>query len=214
MAHDAAPTHFDVLLDPAGARVRAPAALAERLHAVRGQPGVWTERRTLTLLSVVAGSAEPMLPPSFEAALDTLSGRHGGCRDPFATTAALVLFADPVEAVRVALQLQRRAVDLQLRMGLATLSCDAACIQDGDDAFLTVLGAEATLAAQVAASGTHGSIVIAPSTYALVRTEVHEDCREGLLAEEYDGAAVCASITPAPTRGGPDLSTFAGLGVA
>ena len=78
----------------------------------------------------------------------------------------------------------------------------------------TLLGPEVGLAAKVAATAASGSIVISPETYALVQHEIQAETAGCLLTEEFhDSDLAQASITPTPTRGNAELSTFAGLGL-
>jgi hypothetical protein len=188
---------------------------AQRLAAAwRGTP-VTLERRTLTLLLVESAPSHGGTPAPYSALelqLEWLAARHHGIRDRLAPAGALVFFDDAVAAVRMATALQR-AAPVRLRMGITTASCQLARFSRGGEAFATLLGAENELAARVAASASSGSILISPSTYALVREAVHADTHEGLLAEELDTHhQPLASITASPTRGCGETSTFAGLG--
>jgi class 3 adenylate cyclase len=172
---------------------------------------VQLERRTLTLLFIE--HTKPALGEALDAQLEWLAARHHGIRDRLAQAGALVFFADAVDCVRMAMALQRKVAPVRLRMGISTASCQIATFSRGGEAHATLLGAESELAARVAATASAGSILISPSTYALVRDAVHADSRDCLLAEELDTHhQPLASITATPTRTGDDLSTFAGLG--
>lgn len=177
-----------------------------------GVAPVQLERRTLTLLFVEHTRSEA--DETLEMQLEWLAARHHGIRDRLAKAGgALVFFADAVDCVRMAMALQRAAMPLRLRMGIGTASCQVASFSRGGEAYATLLGAESELAARVAQGASSGSILISPSTYALVRDAVHADSRDCLLAEELDTHhQPLASITATPTRPGGDLSTFAGLG--
>ena len=172
------------------------------------------ERRTLTLLYVDRPDATPVAEcATLDLQLEWLAARHHGIRDRFAPDGALVFFDDAVEAMRMALALQRHSGPVRLRMGLATASCQLAGFSHAGEAYVTLLGAEDELAARVASAATGGSILISPSTYTLVRDAVHADSRDCLLAEELDTMQQpLASITRPPQRGGMESSTFAGLG--
>jgi class 3 adenylate cyclase len=129
----------------------------------------------------------------FAAEVQWLATRHRGTVELYLDGAAVVLFDEPAAGVRMAMDLQRSAAQLRLRMGVHT--------------------GTSTLAAQMAASASSGSIVVSPSTYALVREEIQTDTSGCLLMEEFhdsDLAQVC--LTPAPVSGEHVLSTFAGLG--
>ena len=186
-------------------------------HLVQsGADSVTMQRKTLTLLfvdttGIPAGLGR--LRRAFEAELEWLAGHYQGIRDRFTPSGVLVFFAEANACVRMAIELQRSGAPLRLRMGVTTVSCELACFSTDGEAFVTLLGAEGDIAAQVAAGASGGSIQISPSTYALVREAVHADSRDCLLAEEMDDTGAMATVTPAPTRGGPDASTFAGLGL-
>ena len=192
---------------PAGGSTVAPVVPAA------GDAPVSLERRTVTLL-FVEQAASPSEAEDLEMQLEWLAARFHGIRDRLAKAGgALVFFQNAVDCVRMAMALQRTTSNLRLRMGVTTASCQIALFSRSGEAYATLLGAESELAGRVAAAASSGSILISPSTYALVRDAVHADSR-GLLAEELDTHhQPLASITAPPTGGGGDLSTFAGLGV-
>ena len=209
----------DPLFDTLARRLagRLPPADLERWTAALRDAPVWTERKTLTLLfvdTVAAGRDEPQRVQHFEGELEWLAARHHGLRDRFTPSGALVFFEQATQCVGMALALQRAASFLRLRMGVTTASCRLATFCHDGEAFVTLLGAEGDLAARVAASASAGSILISPSTYAVVRDAVHAGTRDCLLAEEYQPDGATATIMPTPARGGIEASTFAGLGSA
>ena len=66
----------------------------------------------------------------------------------------------------------------------------------------------------MAASAATGSVAISPETYALVKDGIDTEAQSCLLTQEFhdsDLAQVC--LTPTPAKGGPAMSTFAGLGL-
>jgi CheY-like chemotaxis protein len=147
---------------------------------------------------------------SFAAEAGWLATRHRGQLDEFVWDATVAMFEDPQAAVRMAMDLQRTALDLQLRIGVHTCEAVIGTFRSGGKLRCTLVGAETALAAKVAATAASGSIVISPETYALVQHEIHADTAGCLVTEEFhDSDLAQACITPAPTRG--DLSTFAGL---
>lgn len=151
---------------------------------------------------------------SFTAEVEWLAMRHYGTVDHFLHGAAAILFDEPASAVRMAMDLQRSAAVLQLRMGIHTGICDIATFSSKRQHCFTLIGPETALAAQVAASAATGSIAISPETYALVQDDIHAQAAGCLLTEEFqdsDLAQVC--LTPPPPKGGPPISTFAGLGM-
>lgn len=205
---------FEALARRMAGRTAAPSW--DRVYQTLQQAPVWTERKTLTLLFVdpePSIHADARTAQLFEGAVEWLAARHHGIRDRFAPRGALVFFEQAANCVSMAMALQREAAPLRLRIGITTASCQLASFCCDGEAFVTLLGAEEELAARVASGASSGSILISPSTYALVRDAVHAGARDCLLAEEYDAVeGATASITPAPQRGGHDLSTFAGLG--
>ncbi|HSV35837.1 MAG TPA: response regulator [Ramlibacter sp.] len=151
---------------------------------------------------------------SFRAEVEWLATRHQGTVDRFIDGAAVVFFDEPGPCVRMAMDLQRSANDLHLRMGIHTGICDIGTFRSDFQAACTLIGLETGLAAKVAATAATGSIAVSPETYALVQDDIHTDASGCLLTEEFhdsDLAQVC--LTPAPVRGEHALSTFAGLGL-
>ncbi len=151
---------------------------------------------------------------SFAAEVEWLATRHRGQLDRFVWGATVAYFEDPHAAVRMAMDLQRSAIELQLRIGVHTGPAIIGTFRSDGQPRCTLLGPEAGLAAKVAATAATGSIVISPETYALVQTEIQAETAGCLLtAECHDSDLAQASITPAPSRGNTELSTFAGLGL-
>jgi adenylate cyclase len=135
----------------------------------------------------------------FETELQWLSARHGGTIDRFVYGAAVVFFDEPEPAVRMALDLQRAAFDLQLRVGVHTGVCDVAEFAIGHERRVTLVGDEVMLAARVAGTSSVGSVAIAPEAYALVQQEIESDADAGVVREEFrDSDFAQAQLTPAP----------------
>lgn len=151
---------------------------------------------------------------SLAAELEWLAMRHDGHVDRFHDGAGVVFFDDPAACVRMAMDLQRGATDLRLRMGVHTGICTIATFRSDLDWRTTLVGPETGLAAKVAATAAIGSIVVSPETYALVKDAIHADASGCLLMEEFhDSGLAQVSLTPAPVNHGEHaMSTFAGLG--
>jgi CheY-like chemotaxis protein len=177
-------------------------------------PTIRFEQKLQTLLYVECAdlaSWSARARSSFEGEVAWLAGRHGGIVDAYGWDGTAVFFDDPSASVRMATDLQRSAAELRLRMGITTGVCEVASFCCEGLSRQTLIGPEAGLAAQVAATAASGSIVIAPEAYALVQAEVHADTRGCLLTEEFqDSDLATASLTPAPAPGAA-ASTFAGL---
>lgn len=167
------------------------------LYAEAGDTRMWSDRER----------------DSFTAEVEWLATRHSGAVDRYIDGAAAVFFDEPGPCVRMALDLQRSAGALHLRMGIHTGICDIGTFRSGREARCTLIGPETGLTAHVAAAAATGSIAVSPETYALVKDEMQADAGGCLVMEEFldsDLAQVC--LTPAPAQGGSALSTFAGLG--
>jgi CheY-like chemotaxis protein len=153
---------------------------------------------------------------SLAAELEWLATRHHGSVDRFVDAAGVVCFDEPAACVRMAMDLQRSARELRLRIGVHTGVCDIATFRCDFEWRSTLVGSETERAAKVAAAAAVGSISVSPETYALVREDIHADAAACLLTEEFhdsDLAQVC--LMPAPAKGNEHAaSTFAGLGRA
>jgi adenylate cyclase len=167
------------------------------LYAEPGETRLWSERER----------------DSFTAEVEWLATRHHGSVDHYLDGGAAIFFDEPGPCVRMAMDLQRGAAHLHLRMGIHTGICDIGTFRSGHQARCTLIGPETGLAAKVAATAATGSIAVSPETYALVKDEIQTDASGCLLTEEFhdsDLAQVC--LTPAPGTSASATSTFAGLG--
>jgi hypothetical protein len=174
------------------------------------------EQKQQTLLYVEVATTRQMSQldrDSFTAEVEWLAMRRGGVLDPFVDGAAAIFFDDPQACVRTAMELQRSAAELRLRMGIQTGICVIASFRTASGSNRSLVGQEIELAAQVAATAASGSIALSPETYALVKDELQEDATGCVVTEEFhdsDLAQVC--LTPTPVKSEHMLSTFAGLG--
>jgi len=181
-----------------------------------GLEAIGFEQKVQTVLFAEAGELRiwnDRERDSFTAEVEWLATRHNGTVDRYIDGAAAVFFDEPGPCVRMAMDLQRSANELHLRMGIHTGICEIGTFRSGRQACCTLIGPETGLAAKVAATAATGSIAVSPETYARVKDDVHADSAGCLVMEEFhdsDLAQVC--LTPAPARGGPAMSTFAGLG--
>lgn len=176
------------------------------------------DEKLLTVLYVEAPEVElsPGDRDSFAAELDWLATRHRGQVDRFHYGAGVVYFDEPAACVRMAMDLQRSASDLRLRVGVRTGSCEVASFRLDAQWCRTLVGAPAEQAAKVAATAAFGSIAVSPETYTLVEEEIHADAGGCLVMEEFhDSDLAQVSLTPTPIKHNEHaLSTFAGLGSA
>ena len=190
----------------------------QRLFNGTGLDTVHFEQRELTVLfaeSAELAGCNDRERDSFMAEVEWLATRHRGRLDRYGWGGTLVYFEDPATCVRMAMDLQRSAAELHLRVGIHTGECETATFRSEGETHHTLIGAQSGQAAQVAGSAARGSIAISSGTYAQVQDELRDDMSEFVLMEEiYEGGAGIAQLTPAPFRGGQAASTFAGLGLS
>jgi class 3 adenylate cyclase len=126
------------------------------------------EQRHLTLVHAdTRGAAgQPGAMETFFQALQGINSRYHGRLDPYVNEAALITFDDPSAAVRMAMELQRVAQDIDVRIGVVSGPCRMAFFEAQGRLWCTPLGEQPARAAQVAASASPGGIVISPETYA------------------------------------------------
>lgn len=126
------------------------------------------EQRALTLVhadaDVPAGELGSVTERFYQE-LQRLNTRHGGRLDPYVNATALVTFDDPGAAVRMAIELQRVAADVPLRVGVVSGVCTLAFFRAQGRLWCTPLGSQPARAAEVAAQAEAGGIVISPETY-------------------------------------------------
>lgn len=126
------------------------------------------EQRQLTLVHADL-SAQPSQDGAalerFHRELQRLNTKHNGRLDPYQDGAALAAFENPGAAVRMAIELQRAADGVPLRIGVASGVCTLAYFRVQGRLWCTPLGSHPERAAQVAATALVGGIVISPETY-------------------------------------------------
>jgi hypothetical protein len=126
------------------------------------------EERHLTLVhfQVDVAAGEPgEATQRFYRELQRLNSRHNGRLDPYVDAAALAAFENPGAAVRMAIELQRAADGIALRVGVVSGLCTLAFFRVQGRLWCTPLGAQAERAAAVAGTAALGGIVISPETY-------------------------------------------------
>ncbi|MCC2632390.1 hypothetical protein [Ramlibacter sp.] len=134
-----------------------------------GRASIRFEQRQLTLVHVDAQT--PVGQPGsategFYQELQRINARHDGRLDPYVDAAALVTFEDPRAAMGMAMELQRFAGDVRLRIGIVSGPCTLAFFRAQGRLWCTPLGAQPARAAEVAAAAVIGGIVISPEAYA------------------------------------------------
>jgi hypothetical protein len=126
------------------------------------------EQRHLTLVcadvDVPAGQPGGATERLYQA-VQRLNTRHNGRLDPYGHETVLATFENPGAAVRMAIELQRAAEGVALRIGVVSGVCTLAYFRVQGRLWCTPLGTQPERAAQVAASASVGGIVISPETY-------------------------------------------------
>lgn len=170
-----------------------PPAVWKELFLGAGRESIRFEERELTL--VHADAAEPAGGPGsvtegFYQELQRINARHGGRLDPYVDATALVTFEEPGAAVRMAMELQRAASGVALRVGVVSGCCTLAFFRAQGRLWCTPLGAQPARAAEVAAGARVGGIVISPESFATeglaVRPRDFEATRPDFLDSERD----------------------------
>lgn len=145
-----------------------PQAVWRNLFLGPDRDSIRFEERNLSLVHADADVA-PEEPGGaterFCEELQRLNAQHGGRLDPYVDATALITFEDPGSALRMALQLQRAAAGMNLRIGVASGPCMLAFFRAQGRLWCTPLGAQPARAAEMAASAKPGGIAISPETY-------------------------------------------------
>ena len=145
-----------------------PPAVWKELFLGADSEGIRFEDLHLTLVYVDADAraGEPgAADERFYQELQRLNVRHNGRLDPYVNATALATFENPGAAVRMAMELQRAAGGVALRIGVVSGLCTLAYFRAQGRLWCTPLGKQPARAAEVAASATVGGIVISPETY-------------------------------------------------
>lgn len=170
-----------------------PPAVWKDLFLGSGRDSIRFEHRELTL--VHADAAVPAGFPgsateSFYQELQRINARHNGRLDPYVNATALVTFEEPGAAVRMAMELQRAAKGVALRVGVVSGLCTLAFFRAQGRLWCTPLGRQPARAAEVAASALVGGIVISPESFSPGEVQIRQrdfaDTRPDFLDSEPD----------------------------
>lgn len=145
-----------------------PAGVWKGLFLGAGRDSIRFEQRHLTLVHADLSAAPARSGAAFERfhqALQQLNTRHNGRLDPYQDAVALVTFENPGAAVRMAIELQRAAEEIPLRVGVVSGVCTLAYFRVQGRLWCTPLGGQPERAAAAAATAAIGGIVISPETY-------------------------------------------------
>jgi class 3 adenylate cyclase len=147
---------------------RLPAVVWKNLFLGPEGDSIRFEQRHLTLVhaDLSAESADGTdAVERFHRQLQKLNSRHHGRLDPYQHGAALLTFENPGAAVRFAIELQRAAQGVALRLGIVSGICTLAYFRVQGRLWCTPLGRQTERAAYVAAGASVGGMVISPETY-------------------------------------------------
>ncbi|WP_298932398.1 response regulator [uncultured Ramlibacter sp.] len=186
-----------------------PDAWQELFHGA-GRDSIAFSQKTLSVLfaesATLAGCSERERN-GFATQLDTLATRYRGTVDRYGWGGTLVFFESPEACVRMAMELQRSAVRLRLRMGIHSGHGEIASFgMDGKQHQALVSSPVATLAAQAAARAEPGCTVLTPDAYALVQVDVHVDANGSVLTEDFQDSAT-GTLAPLPAAATPERFT-------
>jgi hypothetical protein len=141
-----------------------PPKVWKELFLGEGRDSIRFERRHLTLVRVDA-DAPGSATERFYRDLQRINERHNGRLDPYIDAGALVTFEEPGAAMRMAMELQRCAGDVRLRLGVVSGLCTLAYFRAHGRLWCTPLGPQPARACVVAATAAVGGIVISPEAY-------------------------------------------------
>ena len=158
--------------------------------------GIRFEQRSLTLVHVdvdVPAGEPGAATLRFHQELQRLNALHHGRLDPCVDATALATFEEPGASVRMALDLQRAAQGVALRIGVVSGRCMLACFRVQGRLWCTPLGALTVRAAEVAATASVGGIVISPEAFQPVAGEPQAPADSGFSDSELDLSSLLLS---------------------
>lgn len=148
------------------------------------------------------------------ADLQRIVEQAGGKLDPCLPSSLLAVFPDVASAMRMALSLQRNAVDLALRIAVVQGVCTFATFTACKTRWSTPIGLQPWRVAQLVETAPVGTIVLAPDVYPDAERVSGLGLSRCLLTQEFHGHELAqVNLTLPPPVGSGTLSTFAGLGL-
>jgi len=146
------------------------------------------------------------------ATLGGLATSHGGHLDAGPGATCLAAFADPDDALRTALALQRETADASVRIGVVTVHAGLAQFRVEGAAVNLLVGGQLARAAELLQRAASGSVQLCAITYGALAGFSPELDACVVMAEYEDTELTRVALTPPPVPG-VFLSTFAGLGL-
>ncbi len=182
------------------------------------QAEIQTQRKRLTVFfsdikNFTASTAQwqpeevTFLLNSYFAEMSQIAAEYGATLDKFIGDAIVIFFGDPhtlgarqdaVQCVRMAVAMQKRMDELQVRwkdmgisktfevrIGINSGFCDVGNFGSNLRMDYTIIGREVNLAARLEQAAEPGEILISSETYALVQGDIQVDARDPVLAKGF-----------------------------
>ena len=182
------------------------------------QAQIQTQRKRLTVFfsdikNFTASTAQwqpeevTLLLNNYFAEMSLIAAEYGATLDKFIGDAIVIFFGDPhtlgaredaLKCVRMALAMQRRMGELQLRwremginkafeirIGINTGFCDVGNFGSELRMDYTIIGREVNLAARLEQAAGPGEVLVSRETWGLVQDEVEADAREPVMAKGF-----------------------------
>ena len=182
------------------------------------QAEIQTQRKRLTVFfsdikNFTASTAQwqpeevTLLLNSYFAEMSQIAADYGATLDKFIGDAIVIFFGDPhtlgarqdaVQCVRMAVAMQKRMAELQvrwrgmgiskafeIRIGINSGFCDVGNFGSHLRMDYTIIGREVNLAARLEQAAEPGEILISSETYALVQGDIQVDARDPVLAKGF-----------------------------
>lgn len=165
------------------------------------------------LLCVECPTGGPMTRTGVVAALSRAAKRYHALLDPCADDFAFLSFSDPVEALEMAVALQRLLPGARLRMGISGGRCQLAVCQLEQMHFVVLLGWQRAHAEALTVRASPGTLQLEPQVYPALQAYIAEALGSCVLMTEYSGTELAEISLTLPPDPSAVLSTFAGLGL-
>lgn len=165
------------------------------------------------LLCIEIPTQGPLPRDGLVRALRRLAPPHGGVVDPCLDEFALVSFADPQSALKLAVGLQRLAPRARLRLGIATGRCQMVLGSAHGTDFLILLGKERARAEELTKRAAPATVQLAPEAYEQLQEEIGQGLGGCLVVAEFSEDVLTEVSLTLPPHQSADMSTFAGLGL-
>lgn len=193
------------------------------------QAEIQTQRKRLTVFfsdikNFTASTAQwqpeevTLLLNSYFAEMSQIAADYGATLDKFIGDAMVIFFGDPhtlgvrqdaVQCVRMALAMQNRMDELQvrwrnmginktfeIRIGINSGFCDVGNFGSNLRMDYTIIGREVNLAARLEQAAEPGEILISSETYALVQDDIRADARDPVTVKGFSEPITVYAVHP------------------